>query len=86
MERRYATNLDRSWVDFRGRFGHAGTVRLNLLEVGRATLQPRLMTKHSPFSYIKPGPGLLNRLAQAHGLEAKSHEPTVIAHAPSSCL
>ena len=63
MERRYAANLDRSWVDFRGRFGHAGTVRLNLLEVGRATLQPRLKTKHPPFHYMKPGTGFLDHLA-----------------------
>mgnify|MGYP004123874297 CR=1 FL=1 len=30
------------------------------------------MTKHSPFSYFKPGPGFLNRLAQARGPGTKS--------------
>ena len=34
-----------------------------LLEIGRATLQRCLMIKHSPFSFMKPGPGLLNHLA-----------------------
>ena len=49
----------------------SGTVRLNLLETGRATLQPRLMTKHSASRYIKPGPGFLDSLAQARGPRTK---------------
>ena len=40
-----------------------GTVRLNLVEVGRVGLHPRLMTKHSPFSHMKPGPGFLDHPA-----------------------
>ena len=39
-----------------------GFVRLNSVEAGRATLQPRLMSKHSPFRYMKPGSGFLNHL------------------------
>ena len=39
-----------------------GFVRVNLLEAGRATLQPRLMTKHSPFRYFKASPEVI-RLA-----------------------
>jgi len=39
-----------------------GFVRVNLLEAGRATLQPRLMTKHSPFRYFKTSPEII-RLA-----------------------
>ena len=30
------------------------------------------MAKYSPFRYIKPGPGILNHLAQAHGPGTKS--------------
>ena len=41
----------------------SGTFRLNLVEVGRVGLHPRLMTKHSAFRYMKPGPGLLNHAA-----------------------
>jgi hypothetical protein len=41
---------------------HHGFVRLNLLEAGIATLQPRLMTKHSPFRYFKTSPEVI-RLA-----------------------
>ena len=40
-----------------------GFVRLNFVEAGRATLQLRLMSKHSPFSYLKPGPGFLDHLS-----------------------
>ena len=39
-----------------------GSVRLNLLEAGRANLQPCLMTKHSPFRYLKTSPEVI-RLA-----------------------
>ena len=39
-----------------------GFVRVNLLEVGRANLQPRLMTKHSPFCCFKTSPEII-RLA-----------------------
>ena len=39
-----------------------GLVRVNLLEAGRANLQPCRMTKHSPFRYFKTSPEVI-RLA-----------------------
>jgi len=36
------------------------TVRVNLLEADRATLQRLLMTKHSPFRYFKTNPEVLH--------------------------
>ena len=50
----------------------SGTVRLNLVEVGGVGLHPRLMTKHSPFSHMKPGPGFLHHLALARGPGTKN--------------
>ena len=38
------------------------------------------MTKHSPFCYIKPGPGFLNHLAQARGPGTGSQEPRALDH------
>ena len=49
-----------------------GFVRLNSVEAGRATLQPRLISKHSPFRYMYPGPGFLDHLAEARGPGTKS--------------
>jgi hypothetical protein len=45
---------------------------MNPLKAHRTGLHPRLMTKHSPFRYFKPGPGLLHGLAQARGPGTKS--------------
>ena len=38
------------------------SVRLNLVEAGRAVSEPRRMTKHSPFRYFKTSPEII-RLA-----------------------
>jgi hypothetical protein len=46
--------------------------KMNPLKARRMGLHPRLMTKHSPFRYFKPGPGFLNHLAQARGPGTKS--------------
>jgi len=37
--------------------------KMNPLKTHRTGLHPRPMTKHSPFSYFKPGPGFLDHLA-----------------------
>ena len=47
--------------------------KMNPLKAHRMGLHPRLMTKHSPFRYIKPGPGFLDYLAWVCGLGIKSH-------------
>jgi hypothetical protein len=59
------------------RMGETGTVRLNLFEAARMTLQRLLMTKHPPFHYMKPGPGFLDHLAQARGRGTKSRRERV---------
>ena len=43
------------------------------------------MTKHSPFSYLKLGLGLLHHLALAHEPETKSHRPWTVEQ-PPTCL
>jgi hypothetical protein len=44
------------------------------------------MTKHSPFCYIKPGPGFLDYLAWVCGLGIKSHGPRKVKHPPTSAF
>ena len=68
------------------RNGERDTVRRKPVEAGRATLQPSLMTKHSPFCYMRSGPRFLNHLAKARALGAKKlglHRAT--ESAPASC-
>ena len=63
----------------------SGTVRLNLLETGRATLQPRLMIKHSTSRYIKPGPWFLDHLVLARGPGTK-RQGTIVYRAGTFVL
>ena len=44
-----------------------GSVRLNLLEAGRANFQPCLMTKHSPFRYFKTSPEVIRLAVMMYG-------------------
>jgi len=43
------------------------------------------MIKHSPFCYIKLGPGFLHRLVQVHGLGTMSNR-TIVYRAPTFAL